>query len=341
MSLEPSDLEHDEAIALLQPFVDGELADAERDLVARQIADNPSYQAFVREQQQVRATLRALARESAPPELHARIVAELDSLDSLAMLAVLDTAAAEPKRRFAPLLDRMKSFGRGAMLMVPAAAAAGVLFLVTSWFGPELPELESDHVDGSIGRMHVERPGSEAGHEVEPRESDETGVSGESAVARRSADAAKPSVAASEPAPNQDQSLPSGEQLEANLGFAVQVAPARSLPQGVALVTDSASVPGSSAMVRYGVGGGAVVVDRQRRAGVGKLGGARQVFRGHDYYLARDNHGRPQVGFQLGFVQHELVLEGAAPRSDVGIGVDELDFQVLLSVADALRQAHG
>jgi hypothetical protein len=320
MSLEPSDLEHDEAIALLQPFVDGELADAERDLVARQIADNPSYQAFVREQQQVRATLRALARESAPPELHARIVAELDSLG---MLATLDTAAAEPKRRFTPLLDRMKSFGRGAMLMVPAAAAAGVLFLVTSWFGPELPELESGHVDGAIGGMHVERPGSAAGHEAEPAES------------QRRADSA------SEPAPNQDQSLPSGEQLEANLGFAVQVAPARSLPTGVALVTDSASVPGSSAIVRYGVGGGAVVVDRQRRAGVGKLGGARQVFRGHDYYLARDNHGRPQVGFQLGFVQHELVLEGAAPRSDVGIGVDELDFQVLLSVADALRQAHG
>lgn len=322
MSLEPSDLEHDEAIALLQPFIDGELADAERDLVARQIADNPSYQAFVREQQQVRATLRALARESAPPQLHARIVAELDAL----------AMTAEPPRRFAPVLDRMKSFGRGAMLMVPAAAAAGVLFLVTSWFGPELPELESGHVDGAIGRMHVERPRSATEHEAEP---------GESADAQRRADAAGPSVAASEPAPKQDQSLPSGEQLEANLGFAVQVAPARSLPQGVALVTDSASVPGSSAMVRYGVGGGAVVVDRQRRAGVGKLGGARQVFRGHDYYLARDNHGRPQVGFQLGFVQHELVLEGAAPRSDVGIGVDELDFQVLLSVADALRQAHG
>jgi hypothetical protein len=320
MSLEPSDLDHAEAIALLQPFVDGELADAERDLVARQIADNPTYQAFVREQQQVRATLRTLARETAPPELRARILAELDSPAMSAMLAM---GATERQRgRLAPVLDRVKSFGRGAMLMVPAAAAAGVLFLVTSnsaWFAPKLPELESAHVDGAMTRsLHVERSDT-----------------------RPSADQAPLAPVASEPAPQLDASLPSGERLEANLGFAVQVAPARSLPEGVALVTDSASVPGSSAMVRYGVGDGAVVVDRQRRAGVVELDGARQVFRGHDYYLARDNHGRPQVGFQLGFVQHELVLEGAAPRSNMGVGVDEPDFQVLLSVADALRQAHG
>lgn len=315
MSLEPSDLDHAEAIALLQPFVDGELADAERDLVARQIADNPAYQAFVREQQQVRATLRTLARETAPPELCARIVADIDALD---------IATTERQRgRLVPVLDRVKSFGRGAMLMIPAAAAAGVLFLVTSnsqiggWFAPALPELESAHVDGAMaGPLNVER-----------------------AASKRTAPEVAPVL--SEPAPELDASLPSGEQLEANLGFAVQVAPARSLPQGVALVTDSASVPGSSAMVRYGVGDGAVVVDRQRRAGVVELGGARQVFRGHHYYLARDHHGRPQVGFQLGFVQHELVLEGAVPRSDMGVAVDQPDFQLLLSVADALRQAHG
>lgn len=331
MSLEPSDLDHAEAIALLQPFVDGELADAERDLVARQIADNPAYQAFVREQQQVRATLRALARETAPPELRERIVAELEVV-----------AAERQRGRLAPVLDRVRSFGRGAMLMVPAAAAAGVLFLVTSnWggFSSELPQLashESGHVDGAMGRsLHAKRPAQDAGREAEPAEP------------QRVADAAVAMAKPSEPGPQPDASLPSaslpsGEQIvEANLAFAVQVAPARSLPEGVALVTDSASVPGSSAMVRYGVGNGAVVVDRQRRAGVVALHGARQVFRGHDYYLGRDDLGRPRVAFQLGFVQHELVLEGAAPGISAGVGVDAPDFQVLLSVAHALRQAHG
>lgn len=162
------------------------------------------------------------------------------------------------------------------------------------------------------------------------------GREAESAEPQRVADAAEAMAKPSEPALQPDASLPSGEQLE---GFAVQVAPARSLPDGVALVTDSASVPGSSAMVRYGVGNGAVVVDRQRRAGVVEPHGARQVFRGHDYYLGRDDLGRPRVAFQLGFVQHELVLEGAAPGT--GVGVDAPDFQVLLSVAHALRQAHG
>jgi hypothetical protein len=293
MSLEPSDLDQAEAIALLQPFVDGELADAERELVARQIADNPAYQAFVREQQQVRAALRTLARETAPPELRARIVAELDAV-----------MAERQRGRLAPVLDRAKSFGRGALLMLPAAAAAAVLFFVTSNSGWVAPELQSPHVEGAITKVGPPTKRSEPAEQAEP-----------APVANES-----------------DAGLPSG-------GFAVQVAPARSLPAGVALVSDSA-MPGSSAMVRYQVGGAAVVVDRQHRAGVVELDGARQVFRGHDYYLSRDSHGRPRVGFQLAFVQHELVLEGAAPRSDVGVGVDHPDFQVLLSVADALRQAH-
>jgi hypothetical protein len=318
MSLEPSDLDHAEAIALLQPFVDGELADAERELVARQIADNPAYQAFVREQQQVRAALRTLARETAPPELRARVIAELDVV-----------AAERERGRLAPILDRARSFGRGAMLMVPAAAAAAVLFFLTSnspWVAPELGELETPHVDGAMAKGFP-RPGTRAEGPTKRSEPAEPSR----------AEPAEPAPVASDSAP--DASLPGGEQLD-NLGFAVQVAPARSLPAGVALVTDSATVPGSSAMVRYQVGGGAVVVDRQRRAGVVQLDGARQVFRGHDYYLARDSHGRPRVAFQLAFVQHELLFEDKAPRSDVGVGVDHPDFQVLLSVADALRQTH-
>jgi hypothetical protein len=312
MTLQPSDLDDAEAIALLQPFVDGELADAERELVALEIADNPAYQAFVREQQEVRAALRTLARETAPPELRARILAELD------------VVALESRRgRFAPVLGRLRSFGRGAMLMVPAAAAAAVLFFVTRDAGWMAPELDGSHIEGGMtsgGLARVEQ--------AKP-------------MAPEPAPAPTEPTRSAEPAPESDASLPSGEQLADNLGFAVQVAPAQSLPEGVALVTDSAAVPGSSATVRYGVGGSAVVVDRQWRAGVVRLHGARQVFRGHDYYLARDNHGRPRVGFQLGSVQHELVLEGALSSGDMGVGVDEPDFQLLLSVADALRQAHG
>lgn len=311
MSLESTDLDDAEAISLLQPFVDGELADAERELVARKIADNPDYQAFVREQQEVRAALRTLARETAPPELRARILAELDAVE-----------ADRRRGRFAPVLGRLRSFGRGAMLMVPAAAAAAVLFIVARNVEWHAPELEGAHIDGAMTTSSKL-------------------VRGEAKPTRSDPAPAEPAAKAPAPETETDASLPTGEQLADNLGFAVQVAPAQSLPDGVALVTDSAAVPGSSVMVRYGVGGGAVVVDHQWRAGAVGLRGARQVFRGHDYYLARDDHGRPQVGFQLGSVQHQLVLEGAQPRGGMRMGVDEPDFQLLLSVADALRQAHG
>src|SRR5690349_9204182 len=201
MSLEPSDLDHAEAIALLQPFVDGELADAEREMVARQIADNPAYQTFVREQQEVRAALRTLARETAPAELRARILAELDAVE------------AERKRgRLAPVIDRMKSFGRGAMLMIPAAAAAAVLFFVTrdaAWMQPEFQgaHIESGMTSGGLARVDTK------------------------SIARREGTPAEPTASPQEA----DAGLPSGEQLAGNLGFAVQVAPAQSLPEGVAL----------------------------------------------------------------------------------------------------------
>jgi hypothetical protein len=316
MNLESLDPEQAEAVALLQPFVDGELSDDEHALVARQIAANPDYQAFVSEQQQVRAALRGLEREAAPPGLRERILADLDAIE------------AERRRGWlAPVVGRIKAFGHGALLMIPAAAAAAVLFVVASnagWLDVG-PQLDGGHVDaGMANSLHLPaRHGERAA---------DGGVAAEPEKAPR---AVEPVPAEPEP------SLPSAEQFAENQGFAVQVAPPRSLPAGVALVSDSEQAPGSSAMVRYRVGGEATVVDRQRRAGVVELRGTRQAFRGHDYYLARDDQGRPWVEFALGGVHHGLVLEGADARIDAAVNVDESDFRTLLVVADALRQAHG
>jgi hypothetical protein len=139
-----------------------------------------------------------------------------------------------------------------------------------------------------------------------------------------------------------DASLPTLDERSLDeLGFAVQVAPPRSLPTGVALVSDDPSSASSSAMVRYRDGGGAVMVDRQRRAGVAELRGTRQVFREHEYHLGRDEQGRPRVEFQLGRVHHSLVLEGGDAQAGTDVTVEAPEFQRLLFVADALRQAHG
>lgn len=313
MSLDSFEPDHAEIVALLQPFVDGELADDERELVAGKIALDPDFQAIVREQQQVRAALRELERELAPAGLRERILVELDAVEA-------EQRAAEQRGWFAPIAGRIKAFGRGAMLMVPAVAAAGVLFVVANnagWIGGDVG-VSGAHVDGGLATSMPRR-------------------------ARPSALApAAKSVAedvAPEPAP--DPSLPSGERLAENQGFAVQVAPPRSLPKGVALVSDSEAAPGSSAMVRYRNGAGALMVDHQRRVGGAELRGQPITSLGRDYYLARDGQGRAQVEFQLGGVHHSLVLEGGDARIDAAISVDEPDFRSLLVVADALRQAHG
>src|SRR5690606_2297671 len=81
MTLDTLEPDHAELVGLLQPFVDGELCDDERELVAKQIAQNPEYDAMVREQQRVQAALRSLPRELAPTGLRERVLADLDAVD--------------------------------------------------------------------------------------------------------------------------------------------------------------------------------------------------------------------------------------------------------------------
>jgi hypothetical protein len=183
-----------------------------------------------------------------------------------------------------------------------------VLFVVAGnagWLGDA--QVAGPHVDGGMANSLTLRPKPSA-PEVAPEPAPETG------------------------------GLPSLSPDE--LGFSVQIAPPRALPQGVALVSDNSAAAGSSAMVRYHASGGAVIVDHQRRAGVAPLRGTRQVFREHDYHLGLDDHGRPRVEFQLGRVHHSLVLEGGG-RAGAEPSVDAPEFRRLLIVADALRSAHG
>jgi anti-sigma factor RsiW len=300
MSVE-NDPDHAEVVALLQPFVDGELTDEERALVASRIAENPEYQAIVREQQQVRAALRSLPRELAPAGLRERVLADLDALDA-------ERRASEQRGWLAPVVGRIKAFGRGAMLMVPAAAAAVVLFVVASNTGLlGRTSVEGVHVDGGMAKSLTVGPAHER------------------PVGERLAN------------PRDGLALPELDEL----GFAVQIAPPRSLPRGVALVTDDPNSASSSATVRYRDGGGGVLVDVQRPAGATELHGTRQVFREHDYYLGRDEMGRARVEFLVGRVHHSLVLEGGDARVGAAVTVDAPDFQRLLFLAEAVRQAHG
>ncbi|NVB39900.1 hypothetical protein G6O69_18800 [Pseudenhygromyxa sp. WMMC2535] len=294
MTLDTIEPDRAELISLLQPYIDGELADDERELVAVQVAENPEYQAIVREQREVRALLRGLEREAAPAELRERVIAGLDAVD------------AEQGGRLAPIIGRIKAFGRGSMLMAPAAAAAVALFFVVR--GGVLDDVDvavdGTHVDGGLTaplRAAKDSRGSE-GHSAKPEEA--------------GAGLAKPEAGA----------LP------------VHVAAARSLPEGVSLVSDVPQ-PGPSSVLRYGDGAQRMIVDTQRAAGDDVPRGTRQVFRGHAYFLGRDAEGRAQVEFLLGPVHHSLVFEGRG-RPTASLSAEEPDFADLLMVADALRSAH-
>lgn len=296
MTLETFEPEPGDYVSLLQPYIDGELDEAQCAHVERQIAGNPEYEAFVSEQREVQALLRGLAPELAPPGLRERVFADLDEIDS-------ELRDAEQRGWLAPIVGRIKAFGKGAMLMVPAVAAAGVLFVVASnagWTG----SLGDEHVDGGMA----------SSLEVGPK------------LVQR----AEP---APEPAPEDARELPGAEEL----GFAVQVAPARALPQGVAQVRDSVARPGSSAMVRYRDAEGVVMVDHQRRAGVAPLRGTSTEVEGHTYHLGRDALGRAFVEFHLAGVHHSLMLEGEQGSGSSTISAEEPDFSALLSVAAALR----
>lgn len=120
----------DSLIALIQPFLDDELQGSERARVEAVLAQDPVLRDMVDEQRTVRQALRDLPREPAPQALQARVLLDLDAIDREQAAAAI---AAVPgwRQRLGGLDRRMRSFFRGAAVMVPAGATALALFLVT------------------------------------------------------------------------------------------------------------------------------------------------------------------------------------------------------------------
>lgn len=113
----------DSLIGLIQPFLDDELAPAERARVEALLAEDPVLREMVGEQRTVRQVLRDMPRETAPQALGARVLLELDAVDR-------ELAAARAPTRAAPAWRRLRAFLRGASVMVPAGATALAMFLV-------------------------------------------------------------------------------------------------------------------------------------------------------------------------------------------------------------------
>ena len=105
---------------LVQPYLDDELAPEEVVAFERRLDDDPGLRDLVHEQAEVRDALRSLPRDAAPPSLRARILLELDAVDREPTVVPLSRRLA---RRSGALL-------RGALVMIPASAAALALFFL-------------------------------------------------------------------------------------------------------------------------------------------------------------------------------------------------------------------
>jgi anti-sigma factor RsiW len=111
----------------LQPYIDGELTDAERAEVEAQLAADPGLRALAEEQLQIRQVLRDLPRQTAPQALRARVLLALDEVDR---------EDPRPAPAPTPRFGRLRAFFRGAAVMLPAGAAALALFVVARSVDP-------------------------------------------------------------------------------------------------------------------------------------------------------------------------------------------------------------
>ncbi|MEM6292693.1 MAG: zf-HC2 domain-containing protein [Myxococcota bacterium] len=309
MSLENIRSECSEVAALLQPHVDGELADAEACRVSDHLEDCDACRAAVSEQMWVRATLRAVEREPAPQALRARVLLSLDDVDREEAAAALPDA---PPSLWARMRARSTDLFKGGLVMVPAAAVAAGLFLVARGGLEPVQTMPATGLSTAMTQTTLR----------------DAHLGSVQAVAPKEAVAAAPTA-----------ELPSLSELQPQLEFPLQVAP-RS-PERVQLVgarLDRKGDDGLGARLRYRVnaheGRAHHIIDQQRPVGGPAPKGARVVFQGQPYIIRHAASGEPELHFEHGGVAHLLTLEGGSGGRS--LDVDSPDFTMLLDLAHQL-----
>ncbi len=261
-----------EIIGLLQPYLDGELSPEEAASVERRMNEDPSLRDLVHEQLEVREALQSLGREPAPQSLRARILLELDAVDHELAESEAPTADTGSKPglliRLAP---RLRSFARGAAVMLPASAAAiGLFFLV------QRPPTPAEHAADSPRSAVVAANGAEAN---DPAGEDGLDLKDVSSV--------------------QVPLANNGATRSANgihlVGLEVpeaQPSPARQGWTARAMYQDGRT--------------GSQIIDLQQRARGVQPTGTRRMYRGRTFFLSNDAAGRPVVQFVADGTLHQL-----------------------------------
>lgn len=320
----------DDVSLLLQPYVDGELSGDDQARVVAHLESSAEARHYVREQQEVRTLLRAVDTDRAPQALRQRILAELDHVDA-------ERAATESQAGDGGKLVRLRAAFRGAMIMMPAAAAAvGLFFVVKS--GALVDPESAAPLQGNSAAL-IDRADSP----VRPLSG---GTAGLANVSGGTGEPDAEQLADAEP----ESAAPPGAPIDLDLDaidFPTDFTPPASLPEGVRLVSasrDSAKDANGALTVEYvDRTTGARYVDQQRgRSGVATPSGdgaLSLVREGTTYTLWRDAAGRPLVRFDDGRVEHLLRHRGGN-RANVGapVDADAPGFRELLDLARSVER---
>jgi len=177
MSLENIRSECSEYAALLQPHVDGELADEEQHRVSDHLEKCGACRTAVSEQMWVRATLRSIDREAAPTGLRANVLAALDVADAEQPEHAPGAEAdgPDPKGQVVSIDarrgGRVRDLIRGGMVMIPAAAVAAGLFFVARGGLEPVQQLPGPGLSAAMSRAPVAGPPAEPRREPPPANS--------------------------------------------------------------------------------------------------------------------------------------------------------------------------
>ncbi|MCH9685451.1 MAG: zf-HC2 domain-containing protein [Deltaproteobacteria bacterium] len=277
MSLKDIRSECSDVAALLQPYVDGEVTSPEQEQVGAHLESCAGCRAAVSEQAWVRATLQAVERDVAPQALRAKVLLGLDGIDRE---HAAEAAAAAPPGLGSRIWSRVRDLGRGGLIMVPAGAVAVALFFMARE-GVVTPEGADPSASPGYGLGSAILPGAEA----------------------------------SLPHGDEDVMRAVGD-LEPQVGFAVQM-PTSTSTKDVQLVAATLDRGGASrqtpaARLRYQLGDGLHLIDRQLPAGSFSPTGTSRTISGRAYHMHRDEAGRPVISFESSGVAHVLLLEGAS-----------------------------
>jgi len=346
MSLEDIRSECSEIASQLQPYVDGEVQRDDQERVAEHLQRCQGCRVAVSEQAWVRATLQSVERDRAPQALRAKILLGLDDVErETDAEALADVAQTPPVSAAARMWARLRDFGKGGLIMVPAGAMAMGLFFVTR-DGPELTSTEvagTPLIGGALlpGAEHPAPAPTKPKSVVTPPPTATQAEKGTDEASTDIDDNLLRLVRAIEPSVGFDVQLPSGVSRRSGDPSQIQLVGA-SVDRGM-----RANNPG--VRLRYelrsqGRATGQHLLDRQLPAGSDDTPGQLVSVDGQQYRLHRNAAGSPVVYFRFRNILHAVTLEGTGEsptgHARVGVALPEaapVEYRALLALADRLR----